>query len=229
MKSPATVFTRSGFRAGILKIFPLMVPVFAQGAVFGILALKAGLDTVEAFGMSALVTAGSAQFVSLSLWSHPLNAAALILTTLVINLRYILMGASLRPWISGSPPSHIYASLFFLGDENWALSLNEWRNGKTDLAFLLGSGIALYAAWSGGTLAGALAGQEFVDLNRWGLDFAFFAVFAALLAGMWSGWSSVLVSLTSAGVAIAVAHWLPGNWYILAGGLTGIAFGGEKK
>ncbi len=90
--------------------------------------MKSGLTITEAFGMSALVLAGSAQYVSLTLWSYPLNAAAIIFATLAINLRYILMGASLRPWISGISPARTYGLLFFLVDENVA-------GGLTGLAF----------------------------------------------------------------------------------------------
>jgi len=211
-------------------MLPVTLPVFLEGAVFGILALKTGLNSAEAFGMSALVTAGSAQYVSLSLWSNPPHAGTIIFATLMINLRYVLMGAALRPWLDRKDSdARTYAALFFVGDENWALSLNEWTNGKADVLFLFGSGVALFIAWSGGTLAGSLAGEGWIDLRKSGLDFAFIAVFTALLAGTWSTARFVFASALSAAIALLVSRWIPGNWYILAGGLSGLAFGAKDE
>jgi predicted branched-subunit amino acid permease len=43
----------------------------------------------------------------------------------------------------------------------------------------------------------------------------------ALIAGMWSGKSDILPWTVAAAVAVAAHHWLPGQWYILLGGLAG--------
>jgi predicted branched-subunit amino acid permease len=56
---------------------------------------------------------------------------------------------------------------------------------------------------------------------HWGLDFAFVAVFVALLAGMWKGKGDLLPWAAAAAVAVAAAHWLPGEWYIILGALAG--------
>ncbi|HLL79644.1 MAG TPA: hypothetical protein VKT25_09100, partial [Ktedonobacteraceae bacterium] len=56
---------------------------------------------------------------------------------------------------------------------------------------------------------------------RWGLDFAFTAVFIALLAGMWRGRSQLMPWAVAAGTALVAYHWLPGAWYIVLGGLAG--------
>jgi predicted branched-subunit amino acid permease len=55
------------------------------------------------------------------------------------------------------------------------------------------------------------------------LDFAFCAVFIALVMRFWKGPSTGPVLLASGGVALAVNHLLPGVWYILAGALAGLA------
>ena len=73
---------------------------------------------------------------------------------------------------------------------------------------------------------GRTAGAALHTPAQWGLDFAFTAVFVALLAGMWRGRSSLVPWIAAAAVAVAAAHWLPGNWYILLGGLAGSLIGG---
>jgi 4-azaleucine resistance transporter AzlC len=217
----SVTFDLPGVLEGARRIVPLALGVFAYGLVFGVLAHQAGLSLLESLLMSGLVFAGTAQFVALSLWIMPLPVGAIILTTLVINLRNLLMGAAIRPWLAKLGPLKTYASVFFLADENWALTMTAYANGSTNGAMLLGSGLVLYLSWVGATLAGQTVGGIIRDPARWGLDFAFSAAFLALLVGMWKGKRDIAPWLVAAVAAIVAAHWLPGKWYILIGGLAG--------
>ena len=214
-------FTRAGALAGARQAGVLALSVFVYGTLFGVLARQAGLNFVEALLMSGLVCAGTSQFMALGLWTTPLPLVAIVLTTLVVNLRHLLMGAALRPWLAGLPIGKVSSSIFFMGDENWALTVREFDRGGRDAGFLLGSGLVLFASWLGATGCGWLVGAALGDPARWGLDFAFTAAFAALLVGMWKGRADLAPWAIAAIVAIAAAQWLPGKWYIVLGGLAG--------
>ena len=222
-----STFTRAGLLLGVRRTLPLAVSAVAFAAVFGVLARQAGLSFAEAALMSGLVFAGASQFVALQMWTSPLPIVAIIVTTLIVNLRHVLMGAALRPWLSRLPASKVYPTLFFMTDETWALSIKEYNEGKRDAGFILGSGLTLFAGWVGGTIAGVAAGSALSEeeLTRWGLDFMFAAVFTALLAGMWRGKSDLLPWGVTALVAVVTNWWLPGTWYILAGGIAGSVVG----
>jgi 4-azaleucine resistance transporter AzlC len=218
----SVTFTLAGVMRGVRRALPIAVGVFTVGLVFGVLARETRLNLVETMLMSGLVFAGASQIVALSLWMlMPFPVAAIILTTLVVNLRHVLMSASLRPWFSRLPRFVAYSTLFFMVDESWALTMGEYAAGKRDAAFLLGSGGLLYLSWIGSTLVGQLAGASIKNPAQWGLDFAFTAVFIALLAGMWRGRSHLLPWAVAAGTALAAYHWLPGVWYIVLGGMAG--------
>jgi branched chain amino acid efflux pump len=215
-------FTLAGVMRGARRALPVAAGVFTVGLVFGVLARQARLSVVETTLMSALVYAGASQFVALSLWMiTPFPVITIILTTFVVNLRHVLMGASLRPWFSRLPRIAAYCSLFFMVDESWALTMGEYAAGKRDAAFLLGSGTLLFVAWVASAVVGQLAGSSIQNPAQWGLDFAFTAVFIALLAGMWRGKSHFLPWVVAAGTALVAYHWLPGAWYIVLGGLAG--------
>ncbi len=218
-------FTFSGMLAGMRRSTPLIVSDFAIGLVFGVLARQAGLSLVQALLMSSLVFGGSVQFVALSLWIMPLPVIPILLTTLVVSARYLLMGAALYPWFSRLPLVKAYTSVFFMVDESWALSMSEFAAGGRDAAFLPGSGLTLFVAWVSSTIIGETVGALIQNPAQWGLDFAFTAVFVALLVGMWRGKGQILPWVVAAVVAIAAAHWLPGKWYILLGGLAGSVVG----
>jgi 4-azaleucine resistance transporter AzlC len=214
-------FTRRGLLDGARMILPLALGAFTYGVVFGVLARQAGLSIVEALLMSGLVFAGASQFVALGLWTLPLPVVALVVTTLIVNLRHVLMGAALRPWFGRLSTLRAYGSMFFMTDENWAMTTRQFAAGYRDAAFLLGGGLTLFVAWVGATLVGEVAGAVVPDPAAIGLDFVFTAVFLSLLVGLWKGKSDLLPWLAAAVVALAAVHWLPGKWYILLGGLVG--------
>jgi 4-azaleucine resistance transporter AzlC len=199
--------------------------ILLVGTVFGVLARHTGLTLAEVLLMSALVFAGASQFVAVGLWVIPIPIAAIVFTTLIVNLRHVLMGAALRPWFEGLSPRRVYGSLFFMVDESWALAMREIAADGRDRAYLIGAGVPMYVGWLAGTVTGFTAGALFTDLSRRGLDFAITAVFIALLVGLWRGRGDLPPWLVSAAVAVAAWHWLPGTWYIVLGAVAGSLVG----
>jgi len=222
-------YTRSAALNGARRTVPVAISIFAYGIVFGVLSREVGLSLLEALLMSSLVYAGSAQFTVLGLWVSPLPVATIIVTTLVVNLRHLLMGAALRPWLVGLPPLKVYGTLFFMNDESWALTMGELSKGRTNFAFLLGSGLMTFLAWTGSTLTGQTLGSVIQEPEQLGLDFAFTAVFIALLAGLWKGRSSILPWAVAALVAVLASRWVEGQWYILLGGIAGSVAGAFQR
>src|SRR3989440_12924246 len=103
--SEKITFTLAGALLGAKRTIPLAISGFAIGIVFGVLARQAKLSVVDALLMSGLVYAGASQFVALSLWTAmPFPVTTIILTTFIVNMRHLLMGASLRPWFSNLSP-----------------------------------------------------------------------------------------------------------------------------
>ena len=213
-------FSLAGLRAGFVRCTPIALGVAGYGFVFGVLADRAGLSAAEATLMSATVLAGAAQLVAVEIWAEPIPILAVVGTTLVVNLRYLLMGAALRPWFRHLSPAQAYASVFFTADENWALTIKELRDGNQQGAFLLGSGLAIWSFWVVATIVGSTAGGVIDDPSVYGLDFVLTAVFLTLVVGFWEGTETALSWSFAAGTAILGFMWLPGRWYILIGGLT---------
>jgi 4-azaleucine resistance transporter AzlC len=224
VSTPIT-FNLVGLREGAKKGIPLALSVFAYGLVFGVLARQARLSLEEALLMSSLVFAGAAQFIALELWVQPLPIVTLILTTFIVNLRYVLMGVSLSPILLRLPPLAAYGSLFFMADESWAIAMREQNRGSNNAAILLGSGISVYASWFSATFIGRTLGNAIENPEKWGLDFAFTAAFTGMLVGLWKGRSDIVPWSVAALIAVFAQMWLPGKWYIVLGGLAGSLVG----
>lgn len=209
--------------AGCSANLPVAVSVMSYGSVLGVLAAQKGILWTQLLFMNVAVFAGSAQFVMVDMWTFSLPVPEITAAVLVINLRYLLIGASLRPVFSGHSLFHKMAVMHFVADENWAVTMAAHRKGGTSTLFLLGGGICLMAAWSAGTLLGHRLGAVIQNPEAYALDFAFTAVFTALAFSMWQGRRNLLPWLSAAGLAVGAEALLPGKWYILIGGIGGAA------
>ena len=219
---PAASPFRSQFLLGARLFLPLAISIAAYGIVWGVLAGQAGLSVAEVALMSGLVFAGASQFVALDLWTPgQLPVLSIVLAAGIVNLRMLLMTATLRPLVAPLPLPGALGAMFFVSDEQWAMAMAEARKGRGSVALLLGMGVLSWLSWMGATLAGRVLGALIDDPERYGLDFAFTATFLALLMGMWRGKSDILPWTVAALTAIGVARLVDGNWAILAGGLVG--------
>ena len=84
---------------GLKTAFPIALGYLPLGMAFGILAAQQGLTALDVFFLSFLVYAGSAQFIASAMISSGAASAAIILTTFLVNLRHLLMSASLAPYL----------------------------------------------------------------------------------------------------------------------------------
>lgn len=209
------------FIRGAKANVPVAASAMAYGSVLGVLASQKGLSWLDMMYMNSAVFAGAAQFVMVDMWSNRLPVLEMTLAVLVINLRYLLIGASLDPLFSGKRLLHKMGMMHLVADENWAVTMSEQRRGSASTWFLFGGGVLLYLAWSSGTLIGLLGGGFITRPEDYALDFAFTAVFTALAVGVWRGKSDVVPWIVAGGAALLAHEFLPGKWYIVAGGVAG--------
>jgi len=163
----------------------MLVGAAPFGLIFGTLAIASGLPVWLTLGFSALVFAGSSQFVAVSLIGSGAALPVIWLTTFVVNLRHALYSATLLPYARALPAHWRWALAFWLTDETFAVVENQLRNHTSlqdGARYWLGSSLAMYLNWQIWTLAGVLLGQIVPGLATMGLDFAMVATFAAIVA-----------------------------------------------
>ena len=216
---------RGDFAAGAFTILPLLVAVVPFGLLLGTLAAQKGLSPLEVALMSATVFAGASQFVAVEIWTAPPAVALLTATAFMVNLRHVLMGAAQAPHMRGWRSGTAYGCLFFMADEIWAFALRRGAERPLTPAYYLGLSLPLYGGWVATTTLGTVFGGVLQDPARYGLDFAFTAVFLTLLVSLWKGRRTFWPWAAAALVAVAAHELLPGVWYIALGGLAGTLVG----
>jgi len=220
MSSSGQPSATDAFTAGVVRCLPVGLGVLVYGLVFGALTAQKGLSLAEATSMSAIVFAGSAQFVALGLWTVPPPVLALALATFLINFRFFLMAATMDRVIGDWPRPRALLALFFVTDENWAVTMAEGERRHWG-AFFLGTGVVVYASWLLATVLGYLIGSVVSDPRQWGFDFAFPAMFLALAVAIGRKAPAPLVWIASAVAALAADRWIGGSAPVLLGGLAG--------
>lgn len=208
-------------RQEFVRLFPISLFVVAFGAAFGLAATQSGLLPLEALLMSITVFAGASQFAATDMWGSEVSILPLMAVVFAINSRHLLMGASLYPMLKDLTPGKRYGLLLLLTDANWAVSAQDYQNGKRNLEVILGGGLVLWLAWIVGTWLGVYFGGLLQNPKSLGLDMVLGCFMLAMALG---GKKSprVLVAWTVAALAsLAAWKWLPPNTHVVAGALAG--------
>jgi len=214
---------RNRLRDGFVASLALVPSVFVYGTVFGGLAVQAGLRPLEVWAMSVLVFAGASQFVAVPMIAAGAPAIAVVLTTYVVNMRHYLMAATLAPSFRGFRRRWLAVIAHLINDESFAVAVA--RSQPPEAGIYLGSAAAIAGSFITGVIVGTLLGGLVDDPERYGLDFAFPAVFLSLVAVQLRRPSDWVVAIGAAVLAVALALVLRGNWHIIVAGLVVSAAG----
>ena len=208
-------------RHGFVTTLPAAVSAGVYGIILGALAAERSISLGILWLQNTVLFAGASQFVMVGSWSAPLPVAPIVLSVLAINLRYVLITATLRPIFHDAPRWQRFAFLHLVADENWAVAMAEYRRRGTTPWFLFGGGLSMYSFWMLGTTLGRQLGSLIHDPKVYGMDFAFAAVFVALAVSFWRGKNDLVPWIAAALAAAGSSYLIDGNWYVIIGGLVG--------
>src|SRR5216117_3486552 len=126
---------------------PVVLGYLGIGIAAGVVERAAGLSYAEVLLISAVLYAGSAQFVVTSMLSLASPASAIVL-----NLRHLLLSAALAPALRGVPAWKNALLGLQLTDETFVVA-----SGRRPLspAWMAGLNLAAWSAWAIANLAGA--------------------------------------------------------------------------
>ncbi len=212
---PSENDTPSILNDGLRAAWPIFVGYVPIGLAFGVLAQKAGLSALAVGLMSALVFAGSSQFIAVAMLGAGAGIASIVATTFAVNLRHLLMSSALSVHLKGVRRRWLTLFAYGITDESFALNLVRFREGGWDWRRALTVNHATNAAWVTSTVAGALGGA-LIPAHAFGIDYALMGMFLCLLVYQLRGRIYVLTALIAGAAAVAISLMIPGNSYIVA-------------
>ena len=204
---------------------PIIVGYLPMGAAYAILARQAGIGLFPTVLMSLLVFAGASQFIAVGLLSGGATAFELVAATFFINLRHVLMSASLSPYYRDVPRGLIPFVAWGVTDETFGISIGRYVAGEADHRYGLALHYTAYASWVSGTIAGAFAGALVPPALQSSLEFSLYAMFVGLVVLQLTGRIQLAVAVSSAVMCGLFSTFMGGTWNIIAAAMTGATFG----
>ena len=170
-------------RSGIKDTIPTLSGYIGVGLAFGIVAKSAGLNLLIIVLMSAITYSGAAQFVIVSMLVSGSTFLSILVAVFLLSARMLLMGMTVAPYLKKESMKRNIILGSLLTDETFALTMNKLNYTKRIVNFewLNTANILAYLTWIIASGIGGSLGSLIPNPNKFGLDFAFIAMFIGLL------------------------------------------------
>lgn len=189
--------SNSLFLSGIKDCIPTILGYLSIGFACGVVSKSCGLSIFQATAMSALIYAGSSQFIASSMIMSLASIPNIILAIFLVNLRYLLMSTSIAPYFKNNSTIKNIISGILLTDETFALAILKGKHDNNiNFKWMLGVNIVAYLNWILANFLGAFLGSLVYNYKAFGLDFALPAMFIGLLVSSLKQSNNMKHSLT---------------------------------
>ena len=212
-------------RRALSDALPIILGYIPMGAAYGILARQSGMPLFPAILMSLIVFAGASQFIAVGLLSGGATGVEVVLATFFINLRHVLMSASLSPFFRNAPRAALPFVAWGITDETYALSIGRYGEGGVDHRYSLVLHYTAYVSWVSGTVMGAYAGTLVPSVLQSSLEFALYSMFVGLLVLQVTNVLHLVIAVISAALSILFSTFMGGTWHIISAAMLGATMG----
>ncbi len=213
------------FKEGALNTSSLIIGILPWAIVIGAAMVSAGLTPPQALAMSVLVYAGSVQLALLPLLTAQAPFWVMLLSALVINLRYVIYSASLAPHFNRLPLGWRTLLSYLSTDGIFAIYLARYAESVQDRDkhwYYFGGAITLWAAWQAFIAIGVFGGT--LIPASWSLEFAASLGLIALIV-MQTHDAAILCGALAAAFMTLFGPALPLNLGLLVAALVGVVAG----
>ncbi len=170
----------SQFRKGLLHGIPIALGYLSVSFGFGIMAVQKGLSVFEAVMISVTNLTSAGQAAGVEIIAAAGTVFEMILTQLIINIRYSLMGISLSQKLDKSfTTPHRLAVSFGITDEIFAVSSAQIH--PVTPAYMYGLILISFLGWGTGTFLGAAAGEILPEMITEAMGIVLYGMFIAII------------------------------------------------
>ena len=176
MKNENRQWYLNGLREGV----PIGLGYFAVGFTVGIVAREAGITAFQMGLMSVMMHASAGQFAVITVIAGQSGYLAMIVTQLVINIRYLLMSTALSQKIAADTPMWKRMLLsYFVTDEIFGIAASV--KGELNPYYNYGAASVASPLWALGTVLGVVVGNILPASITSALSVALYGMFLAVV------------------------------------------------
>ena len=171
---------REDWKRGLRKGIPIALGYLPVSFTFGLFAVEGGIPAWLAIFISLSNVTSAGQFAGTKLIFAGAGYVDIVLTTLIINLRYMLMSLSLSQKIQPKMEQWQRMAISFgITDETFSVASVEI--GKISFPYMLGLISCPIAGWTLGTAAGACLSAALPAQAMAAMGIALYCMFIAII------------------------------------------------
>lgn len=176
------VSNEEDFKQGVKDCIPTLLGYLSIGFAAGVVEKTSGMSILEITLMSIILYAGSAQFTVAAMVLSKASISSTIFTVFLVNLRHLLLSASITPYFKGLSKLKSFMIGFELTDETFVVAANKGAKDKRlGFNWMLGLNTTAHLNWLIANVLGGMFGEFIEDPTNLGLDYALPAMFIGLL------------------------------------------------
>lgn len=171
---------KQDFKQGIKDGFPICLGYFSVSMAFGLSVVLNGMPVWSAVLTSLTNLTSAGQFAGTNLVIALAPIVEIIMTTIIINMRYFLMALSLSQKVdSNMSLLKRMAVSFGITDEIFAVAMS--RKGAISASYMAGLILTPVFGWTLGTFTGAVASSLMPQALSQAMGIALYGMFIAII------------------------------------------------
>jgi len=177
---PLKNMKHNSFKKGLVDGLPIGIGYLSVSFAFGIFAIANGLAIPETLLISMTNVTSAGQLAAVPIIAGGGLLSELVVSQIIINLRYALMSVSLSQKLGPSVRLFDRFLISFVNtDEVFAVA--SAQSGTVGRGYMYGLITTPYLGWSLGTLLGAVAGDILPEIITAALGLAIYGMFIAIV------------------------------------------------
>lgn len=174
------VQNKKWFLKGMKDGVPIAMGYFAVAFALGIAAKRAGMSAVQAGAMSILMLASAGQYAAITVIATGGGYIQMAVTTLIVNLRYLLMSCALSQKVDPNMKmGHRLLLSYPVTDEIFGIAMSV--EGRLNPFYNYGAASVAAPGWTLGAFLGAAVGAILPQSISNALGVALYGMFLAII------------------------------------------------
>ncbi|MGN0428966.1 MAG: AzlC family ABC transporter permease [Acetatifactor sp.] len=196
------------FRSGLKDGVPIALGYFAVSFSVGIMVVAAGMSAFQGAVMSLSNVTSAGQFAGIRIIAAGGTLVELVLTQVIINLRYALMSLSLSQKLDKSVSLwQRFVIAFANTDEIFAVAMAHQKSLR--LPYMLGLEILPIVGWVSGTVLGAVACNLMPASVSVAMNVMLYGMFIAIVVPVAREKKPVFIAVVIAVLLSCVFYYVP--------------------